>query len=1163
MASQAPSAPQVVSEPHLPPPPAAQPPTATAAAPTSPDSIPRPPPKPYESAAAAPGSSSTASVSEPFVPKQPVREDMVRQAVSFLSNPKVRSSPVRFRRAFLERKGMSAEEIDEAFRRCPDPSTGSEDVEQQAQAQQAFSWSKLAVALAVVGAGTAGTAAVAKRLVLPRLKTWLQETAAQEASKKGKRRSKQAAKKSSKGKKGSKRRAQEAMTAEVQQLKAANVANAAAGSGVSGGASGAGVVGAAAAGIAAAGSDMRSALASRQPTTQQQQRSDPPYAQPYSAQSYSAQSYSPQPYSAQPWRPSSAPAPSSASAALGAGSSSALTGGPSAGSAGAGSGGAGAANGPPHPKSFYEVMEMVKRGETPPGIKDINDKPPNPEQPPSDSRLARPLKPYQQQQQPFGHPSAYNHGVMGSAYGSTNGGDYNGGMGYTGASAGARNGGSVDDAPWSRRPPATSSSAAAADSAAAAAASGMFSDSPSGEASGGAAAETAGETTGGISGGVSGGSSGVPSAAGPSGGGGWRPPALLKPVLPEAATAIRQWPAARAPNYWGGPSASSLADPSDVAGSAHATNSLAHITRFARASHVNASIVSPAMSFAHAFPRYRLHNIFRHFRISVNLNVLPFPAAFAPSPTASPAPPSPLPRSCSFLRAASLSRARSAASAPPPSAPHRSPSATHPSHAQHAPLPLPFRAACSPHYASRRVTTRAAAAGVAGDRGERGANGEQHRGISAETGRGGEPIAGLAMPVDFEECEREQAECVVVGAGVVGLAVARGGGAERGSIMPVDFDSSEREQVECVVVGAGVVGLAVARALAAAGREVVVVEVGEGVGGGISSRNSEVIHAGLYYPHGSLKARFCVEGRRQLYAFCEDRGVPHRRVGKLVVATSADQVLQLEKLKASTTALQFCHTRMLLPCCNIHPLLPTHAQGNGVEGLQMLSQEEAREMEPRVQCHAALLSPHTGIVDTHALMLALQAEAEAAEKNRFDPDPTDRTRFTGAHDATSQLPPLHLPALYLARGHYFACSGPPPFSRLVYPLPEPGGLGVHATVDLAGRVRFGPDVQWLDSVPLSAAHGMPISYDYSVDPQRAESFYSAIRKYYPTLADGSLHAGYAGIRPKLTAPGEPAADFVIQTHATHGMPGLIHLLGIESPGLTSCLAIGDHVKHLL
>ncbi|CAI5466041.1 unnamed protein product [Closterium sp. Yama58-4] len=632
------------------------------------------------------------------------------------------------------------------------------------------------------------------------------------------------------------------------------------------------------------------------------------------------------------------------------------------------------------------------------------------------------------------------------------------------------------------------------------------------------------------------------------------------------------------------------------------------------------------MSFALAFPRYRLPNSFRHFRISVNLNVLPFPAASAPSPAAPPAPPSPLLLSCSFLRAHSLSRARSAASAPPPlSTPHRSPSASHPPHAQHAPLPLTFRAACRALYDSRWVTTRAEFAGDAGD------------------------------------APREQAECMVVGAGAAGREGRRGGEVTPGEAVagvataspapgpamasPVDFEACEREQAECVVVGAGAVGLAVARALAVAGREVVVVEAGGAVGGGISSRNSEVIHAGLYYPHGSLKARLCVEGRRQLYAFCEDRGVPHRRVGKLVVATQP--------------CCSIPHAALLNLSSRLFPV-ESHAEGNGVEGLRMVGREEARGMEPRVECHAALLSLHTGIVDSHALMLALQAEAEAAgalfafnsaalgiqanPPDRFPLFTTIKTSSPTSNSSSSsnsscssssstttsssstitllssrylvnaagleavplahrarlkrephmepQLPPLnpftrvcsppngtaslppphlppphlpppHLPPLYLARGHYFAHAGAPPFSRLVYPLPEPGGLGVHATVDLAGRVRFGPDVQWLDSVPLSAAHGMPISYDYSVDPRRAESFYSAIRKYCPTLDDGSLQADYAGIRPKLTAPGEPAADFLIQTHTTHCMPGLIHLLGIESPGLTSCLAIGEYVKQLL
>jgi L-2-hydroxyglutarate oxidase LhgO len=363
------------------------------------------------------------------------------------------------------------------------------------------------------------------------------------------------------------------------------------------------------------------------------------------------------------------------------------------------------------------------------------------------------------------------------------------------------------------------------------------------------------------------------------------------------------------------------------------------------------------------------------------------------------------------------------------------------------------------------------------------------------------------------------------------------------------------DRVECVVIGAGVIGLAIARRLAQAGREVIVLEAAEGIGTVTSSRNSEVIHAGIYYPAGSLMARMCVNGKRALYQYCRDHGIPHRNCGKLIVATSANETTRLTSIRA-------------------------HAEANGVNDLQTLSGEAARALEPALNCDAALLSPSTGIIDSHAFMLALRGDAEAAGAACAFHTPLLRARvFSGGIelDAGGDAPislecallvnaaglaasavarsidgmPIELiPPAYLAKGNYFSCSAPAPFSRLIYPVPEPGGLGVHLTLDMAGQARFGPDVEWVDAI------------DYAVDPARAERFYPAIRRYWPTLPDGALMPSYSGIRPKIVPPAVAAQDFLIQGPADHGVAGLINLFGIESPGLTSSLAIADHVGEL-
>ena len=379
------------------------------------------------------------------------------------------------------------------------------------------------------------------------------------------------------------------------------------------------------------------------------------------------------------------------------------------------------------------------------------------------------------------------------------------------------------------------------------------------------------------------------------------------------------------------------------------------------------------------------------------------------------------------------------------------------------------------------------------------------------------------------------------------------------------------DQVECVVVGAGVVGLAVARALALSGREVVVIEAAEAIGTATSSRNSEVIRAGIYYPAGSLKARLCVAGRERLYAYCAARGVPHRRLGKLIVATDASQVARLETIRQAAAA-------------------------NGVDDLVFVGKSEAQAMEPALACHAALLSPSTGIVDSHALMLSLRGEAEengamiafrspliaarpeggrivldvgGAEPMRLSCAVLVNCAGLGAWTvaaAIEGIAPASLPPRYFAKGNYYALSGVRvPFSRLIYPLPEDGGLGVHLTLDLMRQARFGPDVEWLTATPAATygTLGAPASphapYDYTVDPRRADGFYASIRRYWPDLPEASLVPAYSGIRPKLSGPGQAAADFVIQEADDHQIPGLVNLFGIESPGLTASLALADAV----
>ncbi|MDB6086532.1 MAG: binding site:FAD dependent oxidoreductase [Gammaproteobacteria bacterium] len=362
------------------------------------------------------------------------------------------------------------------------------------------------------------------------------------------------------------------------------------------------------------------------------------------------------------------------------------------------------------------------------------------------------------------------------------------------------------------------------------------------------------------------------------------------------------------------------------------------------------------------------------------------------------------------------------------------------------------------------------------------------------------------------------------------------------------------DTVDCLVIGAGVVGLAVARRMAQQGSETILLEAAGEIGGGISSRNSEVVHAGIYYPQGSLKARLCRVGRELLYDFCAQHGVEYRRCGKLIVGKSEQERSVLEHIDGA-------------------------ARANEVTDLSWLTRSEARALEPELECSFALHSPSTGIIDSHAFMVALQADLEAAGgtlalRSEVSGGYCDRSgiRLRIGNDtelharivincaglqaqavagALDGMPRNLIPPLYLAKGNYYALRGKCPFSHLIYPAPESAGLGTHLTLDLGGHGRFGPDVEWVENI------------DYAVDPLRAERFYASIRTYWPALPDGALAPAYAGIRPKLQAPGRPAADFLIQGPQTHGVAGLVNLFGIESPGLTSALAIAGHVASLV
>jgi L-2-hydroxyglutarate oxidase LhgO len=365
------------------------------------------------------------------------------------------------------------------------------------------------------------------------------------------------------------------------------------------------------------------------------------------------------------------------------------------------------------------------------------------------------------------------------------------------------------------------------------------------------------------------------------------------------------------------------------------------------------------------------------------------------------------------------------------------------------------------------------------------------------------------------------------------------------------------DSVDAVVIGAGVVGLAVARELAMAGREVIILESENAIGTATSSRNSEVIHAGIYYPRGSVKAIACVEGKALLYQYCTERGIPHMRCGKIIVATSEAQLGELESIR-------------------------NKAHTNGVTDVVWLSREEAHAMEPAVSCVGALHSPSTGVIDSHAYMLGLLGDAEARGAMLAVLSPLESARIRGDGQIELRIggsEAMHLcartvvnaagltapslarrvegypgdkaPPEYYAKGNYYSLVGKSPFSRLVYPVPEPGGLGVHVTIDMGGQARFGPDVEWIDRI------------GYDVDPRRADKFYAAIRRYWPQLPDGALAPGYAGIRPKIAGPKDPAPDFLVQGPAEHGVPGLVNLFGIESPGLTASLALARDVARRL
>lgn len=364
-----------------------------------------------------------------------------------------------------------------------------------------------------------------------------------------------------------------------------------------------------------------------------------------------------------------------------------------------------------------------------------------------------------------------------------------------------------------------------------------------------------------------------------------------------------------------------------------------------------------------------------------------------------------------------------------------------------------------------------------------------------------------------------------------------------------------QDKFDCVVIGAGIVGLAIARELSLAGHTVLVLERHRTFGTEISSHNSEVIHAGIYYPENSLKARFCVSGKHMLYRYCEERAIPHRRCGKLIVATTNADIDALRRL-----AVQ--------------------AETNCVSDLAWLDEHEVRRFEPALLAKGALHSPSSGIIDSHALMLSFVADAEShgtliaynspvvagrivpsgfvlvvGDSEQYEVSANYVINCSGLSAARVAatirgLPAVCMPTVHFAKGNYFALTRPSPFSRLVYPLPVAGGLGVHVTLDMAGRARFGPDVEWIDEL------------EYSVSVNRIGSFYAAIRAYWPDIADGELQPAYVGIRPKLSGPGGNNIDFVIQDSKSHGVPGFVNLLGIESPGLTASLAIAEHVLRL-
>ncbi len=364
------------------------------------------------------------------------------------------------------------------------------------------------------------------------------------------------------------------------------------------------------------------------------------------------------------------------------------------------------------------------------------------------------------------------------------------------------------------------------------------------------------------------------------------------------------------------------------------------------------------------------------------------------------------------------------------------------------------------------------------------------------------------------------------------------------------------EDAECVVIGAGVVGLAIAKRLAEDGRAVAVVEKESKIGKHASSRNSEVIHAGLYYPTGSLRASLCIDGRNRLYQYCEQRNIAQRRIGKLIVAKSVDELGRLREIRQLAT-------------------------NNGVTDLRWLSEKDLQVLEPQIAGQAGLLSPSTGIVDSHGLMMAMVADIEANNGTVLLHNEVTNIEATAdgfvltilrqsnesvrcnvlinaaglfaqnVSRITADFPAALIPQQHLAIGHYFSYDGDSPFNRLIYPLPSNGGLGIHATLDLAGSIRFGPNLRWVDA----------INYDFDVTCKR--EFCQAIETYYPAIDAARLQPAYTGIRPKLSGAQMPAVDFKIQGRREHGMPGLINLYGIDSPGLTSSLAIAEHVQKLL